>query len=198
MGDIMDRKRTWQFALALALPLIIGAVAYFSTNQTIEIASGGINGALPLWAAIPLMIAAAGLLIGGGIDRHREVRRLNKLIAEERIAATGPNAEQVARGLLTGTMAEVGLIERRLALDLHLDGKASVVLHERKAGDLTNVNSRRKITFVHVPEPEGTATVGKLCTAIDAAYRTILPGIETHILDTEGNDLHGNTKIKNL
>ena len=190
----MDRKRTWQFALALALPLIIGAGIYFSTNQTVEITSGHIVGALPLWAAAAVSIAAFGLLIGGEIDRAREVGRLNRAITLERVAATSPPRDAQARALSTHMEAEVGLVERRLTLDFNLDGKASVVFHEMKNGREVNVNSRRKISFVYIAVPDGLTTVSSLCKVIKAAYPELLP----HIVDAEGSDLHGNTHLKNL
>ncbi|MBI1210337.1 MAG: hypothetical protein GC190_02645 [Alphaproteobacteria bacterium] len=193
----MDRSRTWQFALALALPLLVGAAIFFSTNQTVEIVSGQIAGAIPLWAAAAVGLAVVMALIGGEIDRAREVRRLNKEIADERIAS-GPEADRMAHALVTGNSADVALIERRLAIDLGLDGIATVAFHERKNGKIVNVNSRRKIGFVHVAAPEDASTVAKICAAIDAAYASVIPGVEAHILDNDRNDLHGNSKIKNL
>jgi hypothetical protein len=194
MGDIMDRKRTWQFALALALPLIIGAGIYFSTNQTVEITSGHIAGAIPLWAAAAALIATLGLLIGGEIDRAGEVRRLNKAIAFERITAASPTRDAQAKALGTHVQADVGLIERRLTLDAGLDARANVVFYEVKDGQEVNVNSRRKITFVYVAMPENPVTVAVIRDAIKASY----PDLRPRIVDSDGNDLHGNSKIKNL
>jgi hypothetical protein len=117
---------------------------------------------------------------------------------EVRVAASGPNRDDRARALLTGMPADVGLIERRLEIDLGLDGRASVVFHDKQSGDLRDINSRRQVAFTPVALPEGKLTVGKVCGAITASYGTKLEAFVPRLRDYDGNDLHGNNRIDNL
>lgn len=199
MGDIMDRSRTWQIALALPLPLIVGAAFYFSTNQTIQISLGAMSEAIPVWLALGLGSFFIGLLVGGEADRRSEIYRLNnRLEMAALVAASGPNRDARARALTSGLPADVGLIERRLELDLGLDGRASVAFHDRQSGKLRDINGRRQIAFIHVAKPDGKPTVGNVCRAIRDGYGDKLDGFVPRIRDYDGNDLHGNNRIDRL